>query len=222
VPLLDDHQSNYVVIMVHAPLAFRIAHLPHDDSCRLIYRDLEGFAGGLLEALGNNDVPADEFFHETEGDYTTDGARSAEDQQAALALLATDGKDGKWNYAIQLLDASDLASWAKVLETDHFVRRDALARMRQLKSPAIQELLQRDQLPYVEFARAVAAASRAAGLDVVEHENGGLQIGGSWVNLDVFFHRRNIPNAMARLVALFQDWAAGRDPRKRPDYFLAD
>src|SRR4051794_26586470 len=36
-PVLDDHQSNYLAAIVRGPLAFRVAHLPHDDGGRLLY-----------------------------------------------------------------------------------------------------------------------------------------------------------------------------------------
>ncbi len=49
VPVLDDHQSNYLAVIVHAPLAYRVVYLPHDDGSRLLYRDLHGFAKALLE-----------------------------------------------------------------------------------------------------------------------------------------------------------------------------
>lgn len=86
------------------------------------------------------------FFSMTQGDYPPDGLRSHDDQDAARTLLLTDGTREEWNYAIQLLDAANLVEWAKLLETDHFVRRDAVARMQQMQDPAIQELLERDDL----------------------------------------------------------------------------
>src|SRR6187455_240958 len=155
VPLLNDHQANYLAVLVREPLAFRVAHVPHDDGSRLVYRELEGCARALLEALAAGES-ADMFFHDTDGDYTADAPRTPTDQQAARSLLATDGEHEEWNYATQLLDESNLEGWSRLLETDHFVRRDVVARMRKLHSPVIRELLARDQRAFDEFARRVA------------------------------------------------------------------
>lgn len=219
IPVLDDHQSNYLVLIVRAPLAFRIAHLPHDDESRLLYRDLDSFVRDLLSALDASE-PADLFFHETQGDYPPDAPRTQNDQDSARALLTTDGTRGEWNYATQLLDASNLGEWAKLLETDHFVRRDVLTRMHQMNSPAIRELLKRDQLAFNEFARAAADAARRAGIKVGEQRQDVLQVGGKWMNLESSFHRRNIPDAIPRLMAWFEDLIAGRSPHDRMGNFM--
>jgi hypothetical protein len=221
VPLLNDHQANYLAVLVREPLAFRVAHVPHDDGSRLVYRELEGCARALLEALAAGES-ADMFFHDTDGDYTADAPRTPTDQQAARLLLATDGEHGEWNYATQLLDESNLEGWARLLETDHFVRRDVVARMRKLHSPFIRELLARDQHAFDEFARRVADAARNDGLKVGEQRNGVLRVNGSWMNLDGFFYRRSIPEAMPRMMAWFQDLVAKRDPRERPNNFMKD
>ena len=49
-----------------------------------------------------------------------------------------------------------------------------------------------------------------------------LQINGSWYELEGFFYRRHIPDAMPRLMAFFTDQAAGRNPHDRPGHFFAD
>jgi hypothetical protein len=221
VPILDDHQSNYLAVIVRPPLAFRVVRLPHDDESRLLYRDLDSFAKALLMALDAGES-ADSFFSGTQGDYPPDTPRSRNDQDAARALLTTDGTCGEWNYAIQLLDAANLAEWANLLETDHFVRRDAVARMRLMQAPTIQELLKRDQQAFEEFARAAADAARRAGLEVGERKSGCLQVGGKWMQLDGFFHRRKIRDAMPRMAAWFEDVIAGRNPYDRPGHFMVD
>jgi hypothetical protein len=221
VPVLDDHQSNYLAAIVQPPLAYRVAHLPHDDGSRLLYRDLNAFAKALLDVLDAGES-ADLFFHETEGDYPPDAPRPESDQDAARTLMATDGTQEEWNYAAQLLDASNLPEWARLLETDHFVRRDVVARLRQMQSPAIQELLKRDQLSFDAFAHQAAEAARKAGLKVGEQRKDVLQVGGKWMNLEAFFHRREIPNAMPRMIAWFEDLIAGRNPHDRPGHFMSD
>jgi hypothetical protein len=221
VPVLDDHQSNYLVVAVRGPLAPRVVLLPHDDSSRVLYRAVGGFTAALLQAL-DADETADVFFHASDGEYAPDAPRPPADQDAARALLATAGADGEWNYAIQLLDATNLAEWERVLETDHFVRRDAVARMRGMSSPEIQALLSRDRRAFAAFVREVVKAARAAGLPVGEQRDDALNVGKKWMNLDVLFHRRHIPDALPRLVAWFEDALADRNPHDRPGHYLAD
>jgi len=221
VPVLNDHQSNYLAVIVRSPLAFRVVHVPHDNGTRMLYRDLKGYAQGMLEALGAG-KSADLFLHETNGDYPPDAPRPQADQDAARVLLGSDGSREEWNYAAQLLDEGNLAEWEQLLETEHFVRRDVLARMRQLQSPAIRELLARDHHAFGEFARTVVEAARDSGMKVGERRDGVLRVEGSWMNLDAFYHRRRIPDAMPRMMAWFQDLFARRDPRERPGNFMAD
>src|SRR5688572_3335303 len=49
-PVLDDNQSNYLVVAMRDPLAFRVLHLPHDDGARLLYRDFESYLRALTGA----------------------------------------------------------------------------------------------------------------------------------------------------------------------------
>jgi len=220
-PVLDDHQSNYLAAIVRGPAAFRVAHLPHDDGSRLLYRDVDSFIRALPGALDQGKSAA-LFFHDTQGDYPADSPRTRADQSAARALMATDGALNEWNYAAQLLDASSLTEWATLLETDHFVRRDVVARMEKMTDPAIRELLRRDRLAFEDFAARTAEAAREAGLDVGRRERDVLQVGGNWMNLEGFFHRRRIPDAVPRMLAWFEDVIAGSDPRDRPNHFMSD
>ena len=221
VPILDDHQSNYLVVIVRDPLAFRVAHLPHDDGSRLIYRDFESCVADLLRAMDSDDT-ADMYLYEAQGDYAPDAPRPEEDQEAARELMCTEGEQEEWNYAAQLLDASNLREWVRLLETDHFLRRDVRARMRKMASPAIRELLRKDERAFEDFASLTAAAARQAGLTVGDRHNDVLRVGGKWMNLDALFHRRNIPNAVPRMIAWFQDLIAGRNPHDRPRHFMSD
>jgi hypothetical protein len=222
-PVLDDHESNYLAAIVRGPLAFRVAYLPHDDDFRLLYHDVDSLIHALLEVLEQDEsANLRLFFYDTPGDYPADSARTHADQFAARALMATDGTHCEWNYAAQLLDASNLAEWATLLETDHFVRRDVVARMEQMTDPAIRELLRRDRVAFEDFAARTVEAAREAGLDVGRRQQDVLQVGGKWMNLDGFFHRRRIRDAVPRMLAWFEDVIACRDPHNRPGHFMSD
>ena len=220
-PIVDDHESNHIALHLRPPLAHRLSHLPHDDGSRVLYRDLASMLHALLEALDRGDT-LDVVLHETDGDYPPDSPRTAGDQECACALMSTAGEHREWNDAVRLLDASNLDELARLLETDHFVRRDVIERLRKMTSPAVAELLRRDQAAFAAFATLAATAASKAGLKVGACEGTALPVNGIWIDLEAFFHRRAIPDAVPRMVAWFQDLVARRNPHKRPGHFMAD
>jgi hypothetical protein len=221
VPLLDDHQSNYVNLITKAPLALRVTSFPHDGDARLLYSSLERFLVAIVELMDSDDT-ADGFFRSDDGDYGCATPRTEADCEAAKELLKTNGKDYEWNYAIQLLDASNVAEWKLLLETDHFVRRDALARLKQMREPSIRAILKADSTAYEQFALELASAARDAGLQVGERQSDCLKINGNWMMLDFAYHRRGIPNAFQRFINWANDVSLGVDPCQRSDHFLVD
>lgn len=221
VPILDDHQSNLLAVVVRDPLAFRVIHVPHDDGTRLIYRDMETYLSELVRVLTQGNATADSYFYNAEGEYGPDAPRPIEDQQVAKVLMSS-GEDEEWNYAVQLLDATNLDEWARVLETDHVVRRDARARMQQMSSPEIRALLAKDSEAFEAFVTMAADAVARSGLRLDRRDGDSLRVGGHWMNLDAFFHRRNIPDALSRMVSWFEDVITGRDPRQRPRHYMQD
>lgn len=221
VPVLDDHQSNYLAVCVRDPLAFRVLHLPHDDGARVLYRDFESCIEALIRAADAGET-ADLFLFESEGDYPPDEPRPEEDQEAAKVLLAAKNERGEWNHAARLLDASNLEEWARLLETDHFVRRDVRARMRKMRSTAIRELLRKDEQAFEQFAVTFMDVVRGAGLPLGDPNGQCARVGKAWYELEAFFHRRNIRDAMPRMVTWIKDQLAGRDPHDRPGNFMVD
>jgi hypothetical protein len=220
-PVLDDRESNYLAVIVRDPLAFRVAHVPHDDGSRLLYRDFESCVADLLRATDRGES-ADLYLHDADGDYAPDAPRPEEDQEAARELMRTAGEREEWNYAAQLLDASNLREWARLLETDHFVRRDVLARLRKMSAPGVRELLRKDEAAFEAFATNFMDAVRGAGLRVGDRNGRCVRVGAAWYDLDGFFHRRNIPDAMPRMLAWIEDRLAGRNPHDRPGNLMED
>jgi hypothetical protein len=220
-PVLDDHQSNYLTLCVRNPLAFRVLHLPHDDGARVLYRDFESCLRSLIEAVVAG-ATADMFLFETDGDYPSDEPRPQQDQDDAKAMLAGPNERGEWNHAARLLDESTLNEWARLLETDHFVRRDVRARMQKMQSPAIRELLQKDERAFEDFALTFMDAVRGAGLCLGERQLHCVRVSEAWYNLEAFFHRRSIPDAAPRMVTWIKDQLAGRNPYDRPGNFMTD
>lgn len=203
IPVLDDHQSNPTAVCLFPPLASRVLHLPHDGFQRILYRDLPRFAEVLLEMLDSDDedMTPDLFLFETPGDFAPDAPRSNEDRRAGRALLEREGEMpggafGPWNWAVQLLDAPDLDAWAMLLETNHFVRRDAKERMQGMRDPGVRALLKRDQMEFEKYVREIATAAREAGIFG--------DLGGIGYTVDRFFHRRKDPDTLERILSVLR------------------
>lgn len=220
-PLIDDRQSNYFALCYAEPLAFRIAYMPHDDGPWLVFRHVDSLLQAILRNADDPDC-LDNIIPVDAGDFRPDARRTPDDLVAARALLRTDGERGQWNYAVQLLDASNLPELALLLETDHMVRRDALRHMRAMESDAVQALLAEDAQKFAAFVAAVTSAVGEAALVVTNFQNTVLQINGIWIELEYFYHRRHIPKALPRLIDWVRDLLAKRNPTARPGHFMTD
>jgi len=221
VPLLDDHQSNYLMLAVRGPLAPRVLHVPHDDGPRVVYRTLDECFAAIVDLL-NQEETAEIYFDEAVGSYGPTAPRDDADQQSAEQLLQTESKNLEWNLAVQLLDESNVDAWSRLLETNDFVRRDVLKRMELMSSPAIAELLRKDAEAFEAFTEALLDAARGAGFPVEVRRTVSHWINGRPMNLAMLFYRRNIPDAMPRLIQWLEDQRDDRDPRERPGNFFAD
>jgi hypothetical protein len=221
VPVLDDDESNFLCVAVQEPLAPRVLYVPHDDASRLIYSNVVTMAEALL-GLCDRKEPGAYFLHETRGDYPFDGPRTAEDRALGHALVKASKSDELLRYAVQLLGSDDIDDWRTLLETNHFVRRRALARLRSLTSSPVVALLQRDAEAFARFADEIAAACASDGLVIGERQDTALQVGDHWVELEAFFYRRKVRNAVPRTVAWIQDLASQRDPRQRAGNIFGD
>jgi hypothetical protein len=210
-PVISDGQSNHVVAHVRKPLMPRLSYLPKDDGPSLVYRGVESLLADLLRGFESGDT-ADVFLAEITGDYEHDALRTPQDLADAKALLEA-GDDESLRGAITLLDAMCLAEWARLLETGHFVRREAKARMAGMAAPEIQALLAADSAAFAAFVELATRAAQQAGEQVGVRRDDALQVGGRWINLDALFYRRNIPDAFERLVAWFAAGARGEDRR---------
>jgi len=219
-PIVHDRQSNYLVLLLQKPLALRVALLPRDDAPTLLYRSFASCLKTLINASQRRET-ADLFFFDTDGDYPPNTPRSPEDQAAARELLAKPHVRDEWNYAVQLLDAANLDEWRQLLNAEHLVRQDARARLQKMNSPELHELLLQSEKEFEIFAKSVAVALKSAGFQVGEMRHHHLHANDLNLNLENFFHRRNIPDAMQRIVWWVQDLAAKRNPQDRPGHFAA-
>ena len=221
-PVFDNHHSDYLVILLRGPAAFRVAMLPHDDGSYLRFRSFQSLGSKLLQAM-ESEAAADEFLYERRtGDYADNAPRTGEDDIAGKALLATDGRNEEWNHAAQLLAPDSIDEWRRLLDTEHFVRQDVLRRLRSMNDPRIHELLKQDRQEFEAFVDAVKIEALARGHVVGDSQRDVLQVNGSWYQMETFFYRRNIPNALPRLMDWFHDQANSQNPHHRPGNYMAD
>jgi hypothetical protein len=220
VPIFHDHESNYLMLIVKRPMSPRIAYVPHDDGSQLLYANLDSMAIAISDAMDSG--KSADVFYGIPGDYRQNGLRTEDDHAAARVLLKTDGEDGEWNFASQLLDESNLVEWAQLLETNHFIRRDVTIRLKSMTSTAIRELLQRDQIEFEKFVATFIEAAREAGFAVAERRGTVLNVAGKWCELEGFFYRRNAPDAMRRIIDWLRDNRAGRNPHDRANHIFVD
>jgi len=69
---------------------------------------------------------------------------------------------------------------------------------------------------------AVAEGTQNAGLEVGQRSGTVLQVGGKWMELETFFYRRHIRDAMPRIINWFRDLIDERNPHDRPGHFMTD
>lgn len=218
-PLVYDQESNYLCVAVRAPLSPRVVYILHDDSPKILYRDADALFRGCVDLLASEDF-AGLYFHEANGDYGPDAARTPDDLATAKALTRSND-DWAIPIAIQLLDPTCTAEWHELLNGDRFARQDALARLKSMSSTAAKNILDRDAEDSDAFANDVCHALTLASMSF-ERRDTAVRIDGKWLDLNAFFGRRHIDNAIPRLVQWFKDVQEGNSPTDNPGHYMAD
>jgi hypothetical protein len=229
IALLDDHQSDYMVTPLRGPVCPRVVHASHDGfGVRPRYYSVDSFLHGLIDLLDlaskePDSITANGYFGDEWCEFAPDRPRSVEDRAAAKEILEAPNVDDSWVMAVYLLDASDLDVWKQLLETDHFVRRSVLERLRAINSPDVRELLSSDAKAFEAFGQSMLAALKDRGFPAVMVDSEYIRTGrgGGW-RVESFFYRRNIPDAMNRLVLWIEDQLNGTPPRNRANDYFAD
>jgi hypothetical protein len=220
-PLLYDQESNYVCAACRAPLAPRIVYVLHDDSPRVLYRNADSFFDGCLNLLASDTFSA-LYFHETRGDYGPTAPRNRDDHNAAQQLIESGG-DWDIQIAIQLLDESCVDEWRALLNGDRIARQDALFRLKAIDSDGSRALLRRDSDDFGAFVTQVCDAASVAGISFNRNpENTCIRVNRKWVDLNAFYGRRHIDNALRRLIDWLLDIRDGHQPTDRPGHYFAD
>lgn len=221
-PIFDSLQANYHVVCMNNLLAYRIMYTPHDDRPKLVYRDFDSFLADLYVGFNSAEWNTLYFHRQNNGDYARDKPRTSGDQATALKLLSLPDENHNWNFAIELLDESDPEPWLKLLQTNHFVRRDALTHLSAMTLPRMKAIYELDQREFATFFDQFEQAAHETGLPVGKRVRDSLNVGGRWINLDALFYLRNEPRALERMMNLCRDIVEKRNPRERPDCILGN
>lgn len=218
-PLVYDQESNYLCVAVNTPLSPRVIYVLHDDSPKILYRDVDALFKGCVDLLATEDS-AKLYFCESIGDYGPDAPRTPDDLATARNLMQANG-DWSIPIAIQLLDSTCIDEWHELLNGDRFARQDALTRLKSLSSMAAKKILDRDAKDRAAFADDVCHALKLAAMSF-ERGDTAVRVNRKWMDLNAFFSRRHIENAMPRLVKWFKDVQDGNTPTNHPGHYMVD
>jgi hypothetical protein len=218
-PVLFDQEASYVCLALRAPLSARVVELQYFETVHLLYRDWASFFEGCVGLLETSNC-AHGFFREENGDFGPDADRSADDLEAAALLMQSD-EHWKSHLAIQLLDVNSTDAWRKLLNGEIFSRYEARGRLRCMSSTHAKQMLKQDTKEFDEFAMAVRQALENASIGF-DYAIGHIWINGQGVDLNLFFGRRHIDNAIPRLLDWFWDVKNYKSPTERIGHYMAD
>lgn len=218
-PFLYDEESNYIALAFKTPLEPRLIYVLHDDSPKVLYRNTESFFEGCNNLLLSADF-AGLYFHMSDGDFGPDAVRTNNDLAAGKQLMQS-AEDWHIAMAVQLLDATCTEEWNSLLNGDRFARQDALRRLRTMTSINAKNILASDAKAFDAFVAEVCGVLDGLGMRF-EQKQGAVRINRHWMDLNAFFGRRHIKDAMPRLVDWFKDEEVGNMPTDRPGNYMAD
>jgi hypothetical protein len=213
-PILDDHESNYVCVTTKNPLAPHVIYLLHDDSPKVLYHNPDSFFKDCINLLSSDDVVL--YYYDTYGDYAPDAIREENDLITAKKLIQS-GDDWKISIAVQLLDSNCLEEWNTVLNGNRFARQDALYRLNLMTTPAARDILNRDAREFDAFVKKVCDAATDAGVSLTRN-NSAVCIRRQFIDFNAIFGDRHTENAVSRLVNWFKDIQKGINTTNWLDY----
>ena len=218
-PLLFDQEASYVCMAVRAPMSPRVVELRYYETPHLLYRDWGALFESCVELLATSDC-AHGYFYDKDCDFEPDADRSTEDLEAAAVLMQSD-EDWKKYLAIQLLDVHSTNAWFELLNGSIFARHEARARLKRMSFKEAKQILKRDDIEFNEFKLAVRQALENSGIGL-EYWHDHIGIHGKLIDLNNFYCRRHIDNAIPRLVNWFRDVKSGKEPTERAGPYMTD
>jgi hypothetical protein len=214
-PFVQDGQSNFLGLHVNPPLAPRISYLPHADGPSLFYRHLDSCLGDIAR-LFDTEMTLAEYLGSGAADYAHAAPRDDADDAVARQLLA--GDEDQLVQAVCLLDIRSGDIWPRLLEGGYYARLSALERLKSASTAEAQALLAQDAESFQQFIEFTVRAAEHAGLAITKRSATSLRVGDRWLNLDLLYCRRNIPNAFELLSQSLADGAARKE--RQPGGYL--
>jgi hypothetical protein len=215
-PVFDDAPSDPVCVCTSGPIKGYVVFVNHDGSDVILARGLSGFLTILARTPPGKDWRLEDAMFEPAPPkhvpFEFAGPqRAAEDIRAARQLLkiaeSSVGGDDEYVHlfemALKLLSDEQAAEIAALLKhRDHEVRRIAQERLAESKSPAAAAAVRAADDELAAFVEKAVAVLKQAGLDahVVNRTQIRLEPGPVWLNVPIFFDRREKPGVWEFLV----------------------
>jgi hypothetical protein len=202
-PFTDTNDSNPYCICCNEPVRGYIARVFHDDTSKIAFRDLGAFLDAIQCVCSASGESGPSLHYLPEDFSRNQPKRTDGDMRTGLALLElVDQLEGEIEqadarrWAITLLAEVQVAEIIRLLDSgDEYCRREAISRLESMKTPKANEAIKRHKREFGDFMKKCTAELRAAGLDVAEVKSESIRLGPgiTWLNMPMFFSRRQSP-----------------------------
>ena len=213
-PFTDRNDSNPHCVCCDGPATGYVIRVNHDDTAHIEYRSLGTFFAAVRDVLQQPETDEDEgpsLWNLPQDFLPHTSDRIPEDVATAKRLLEFAGsleagsveRADAERWAITLFSVAEAEEVARLLdEGDEYRRREALAKLSQMNSPAATAALERHRREESEFTREVVRGLTEAGLTVAEVSGGcpRLEPGSVWLNVPMLFTDRRRPTILSEIV----------------------
>lgn len=203
IPFLDNEDSNPWCICCTGPLTGYIVMVSHDDGARVKFRSLDELFEGLLG------IPEDDRWYLDDMEGSFDGTeRTSQDVQTARSLLSglssyseSDQRDA-CRFALWLLSEDQVDEIIPLLDyPDEYIQREAVDRLTGMQSPKAVDALKQSQKRFADFVEQAVEILKQRGVPArVLNKEMTVNIGGIFLNMEMFYAERHKPGAMEHIV----------------------
>ena len=132
----------------------------------------------------------EEMFFEGYTHYKRTNVRSQEEISLGKRLIVSED-DSNWIYAAYLLSDKEAEEWLKLLDTEHFLRREVIERLNHIGTDEARTILSIDRGQYDEFANLLVDKLKNRGVESEYYDGNYLKVKGHHFILDYLYYKRN-------------------------------
>jgi hypothetical protein len=205
-PFVENNDSSPVCLCCKSPLAGYVVLVVHDDAPRLMFRSPESFFRAAVkhikgvEFFDTHDLPSEfDGPDRTKKDLAV--ARQLIDAVASGDALVDQERTDALRFACDLLSDEHVDEIADLLkDDDEYVREHIAKRLKRIPGAKARKALRQFKGDFDSFVNRCARRLRREGIQAsVESPYGQKTIridpGPIWLNMEMFFSRRNRPDA---------------------------